>query len=82
MKSLENKKDVMRILGSLSFYSTFINNLHMHSKPFYELLSDDVSNEGKREHKKLFQDIKDRIRAETFLVVLNPKHPFLIAVDS
>ena len=42
LKSPENKRDVMSVHGSLGFYSTFIKNLHVDSKPFYELLRDDV----------------------------------------
>ena len=42
LKSPENKRVVMRVLGNLGFYSTFIKNLHVNSKPFYELLRDDV----------------------------------------
>ena len=34
LKSPGNKRDVMRISGSLGFYSTFIKNLHVDSKPF------------------------------------------------
>ena len=34
LKSPENKRDIMRILGNLGFYSTFIKNLHVDSKPF------------------------------------------------
>ena len=33
LKSPENKRDVKRILGSLGFYSTFIKNLQVDSKP-------------------------------------------------
>ena len=35
LKSPENKRDVIRILGSLGFYSTFIKYLHVDSKPFH-----------------------------------------------
>ena len=50
LKSPENKRDVMRILGSLGFYSTFIKNLHVDSKPFYELLRDDTPFKWTKEH--------------------------------
>ena len=82
LKIPEHKRDVMRILGSLSFYSIFIKNLHMDSKPYYELLKDDVPFEWTKEHAKLFQNIKDRISEETILAVPNPKYPFHIHVDS
>ena len=81
LKSPENERDVMRILGSLGFYSTFIKNLHVDSKPFYQLLRD-VPFKWTKEHEKLFQNIKDRISEETILAVPNPKYPFHIQVDS
>ena len=51
LKCPENKRDVMRILGSLGFYSTFIKNLHVDSKFFCELHRDDVPFMWVREHK-------------------------------
>ena len=73
LKSLENKRDRMRILGSLDFYSTFIKNLQVDSKPFYELLRDDVLFKWTTGHEELFQNIKDKISEETILTVPNPK---------
>ena len=81
LKSPENKRDVMNILGSLSFYSTFIKSLHVDSKPFHELLRDDVPFKWTREHEKLFQNNKDKIN-EKIPTVPNPKHPFHIHIDS
>ena len=76
-------KDVMRVLGSLGFYSTIITkNLHVDSKFFYELLRDDVPFKWTKEHEELFRNIKDKISEETFPAVPNPKYPFLIHVDS
>ena len=82
LKSPENKRHVMRILGSLGFYSTFIKNLHTDSKPFYELLRYDVPFKWTKEHKKLVQNIKDRISEETILAVPKTRYPFHIHVDS
>ena len=72
----------MRVLGNLGFYSTFIKNLHVDSKPFYELLRDDVPFKWTKEHEELFRNIKDRISEETILAVPNTKYPFHIHVDS
>ena len=82
LKSPENKRDVMRILGSLGFCSTFIKILHADSKSFYELLRDDFLFKWTNEHDELFRNIKDRISEETILAVPNPKYPFHILVDS
>ena len=82
LKSPENERDVMRVLGSLGFYSTFIKNLHVDSKPFYELLRDDVPFNWTKEREELFRNNKDRISEETVLAVRNPKYPFHIHVES
>ena len=82
LKSPENKRDFMRVLGSLGFYSTFLKNLHVDSKPFYELLRDDVPFKWTKEREEIFRNIKDRISEETILAVPNPKYPFHIRVDS
>ena len=54
----------------------------MDSKPFFELLKDDVPLKWTKEHEKLFQNIKDRISEETIPAVPNPMYPFHIHVDS
>ena len=82
LKSPESNRDVMRILGSPGFYSTFIKNLHVDSKPFYELLRDDVPFKWTKGHEELFRNIKERISEETILAVPNPKYPFHIHVNS
>ena len=56
--------------------------LQVDSKPFYELLRDDVQFDWRKEHEKLFQNIKDRIRKKTILAAPNSKDPFHIHVDS
>ena len=48
----------MRILRNLGFYGTFIKILHVDSKPFNELLRNDVPIEWTKEHEKLFRAIK------------------------
>ena len=55
LNSPENKRDVMRTLGSIGSYSTFIKNLQVDSKHFSELLRDDVPFNWTKEHGKLPQ---------------------------
>ena len=38
LKTSERKRDVMKILGCLGYYSCYIKNLHVDSQPFYELI--------------------------------------------
>ena len=40
--SPKDAKDVMQFLGSVNFYSKLIEKLHIHLKPLYTLLHDDV----------------------------------------
>ena len=40
LKSPESKRDVIKVLGCLGFYSCYIKNLHVDSQPFYELIKD------------------------------------------
>ena len=82
LKSPECKRDVMKILGCLGFYSCYIKNLYVESQPFYELIKDSTSFHWTEEHEHLFQAIKDRISEDTILVVPSTDYPFHIHVDS
>ena len=54
----------------------------MDSKPFHELVRDDVIFEWTEERKNLCQIFKDRISEETILAVPNHMYAFHIHVDS
>ena len=72
----------MQFLGSLNFYSKFIEKLHINLKPLYTLLHDDVKFQWTPEREKIFQDVKNKMTAETELTIPNTKHPFFITVDA
>ena len=76
------KRDVMKVLGSLGFYSCYIKNIHVDSKPFYDLIRDSTSFPWIEEHEKIFQMIKDRISEVTILAIPSTDYPFHIHVDS
>ena len=61
LKSPENKRDVMKVLGCVGFYTCCIKNLHVDGQPFYDLIRDSTPFHWTHEHEKLFQSIKDRI---------------------
>ena len=82
LKSPENKRDVMRVLGCLGFYSMYIKNLHVDCRPFYDLTRTETKFVWTTEHEKLFNDIKDRISEDTILAIPDTKHPFLVPVDT
>ena len=58
LKSPECKRDVMRVLGCLGFYSCYIKNLHVDSQPFYELIRDATPFKWTEEHERIFQSIE------------------------
>ena len=80
--SPKEKKDVMQFLGSVTFYSNFVEKLHINLKPLYTSLQDDVKFQGTPEIEKIFQDVKNAITAETELPIPNTKHPFFITVGA
>ena len=82
LKSPESKRDVMKVLGCLGFYSCYIKNLHVDSQPFYDLIKDSIPFHWTHEHEKLFQSIKDRNSEYTILDVASTDYPFHIHVDS
>ena len=75
-------KDVMQILGSVNFYSKFIEKLHIALKPLYTLLHDDGNFQWTPELEKLFQHVKHKMTAETELTIPNTKHPIFTTVDA
>ena len=82
LKSPENKRDVLRVLGCLNFYYRYIRNLHVNAKPLYELVKDETVFEWTDAHEKLFQTMKDEISADTVLAIPNEKYPFFIHTDA
>ena len=78
----ESKRDVMKVLGCLGFYSCYIKNLHVDSQPFYDLIKDLTPFYWTHEHEQLFQFIKDRISEDMILAVPSTDYPFHIHVDS
>ena len=82
LKSPENKRDVLRVLGCLGFYSMYIKNLHVDCKPFYELAKTETKFEWTAEHENLFNEIKDRISEDTVLAIPDTRYPFHVHVDA
>ena len=80
--SPKDKKDVMQFLGSVNFYSNFIEKLHKNRKPLYTLLHDDVKFQWTPEIDKIFQEIKNSMTADTKLTIPNTENPYFITVDA
>ena len=58
LKSLQSKRDVMKVLGCLGFYSCYIRNLHVDCQPVYDLNKDCTPFHWNEEHEALFNSIK------------------------
>ena len=69
LKSAKSKRDAMKVLGCLGFYSCFIKNLHVDSQPFYDLISDSTTFHWAEEHEALFKSLKKTIHKNTVLAV-------------
>ena len=82
LKSPQSKRDVMKVLGCLGFYSCYIKNLHVDSQPFDELIKDSTPFHWTEEQEQLFKSIKERIHKDTVLAVPSTNYPFHIHVDS
>ena len=82
LKTPENKRDVMRFVGTLNFYSKYIENLHTIFQPLYTLLHDDVPFKMTPELYKLFNEIKNSLTKNTELAIPNTDFPFYILVDA
>ena len=80
--SPKEKKDVMQFLGSVNFYSKFIEKLHINLKPLYTLLHDDVKFQWTPELEAIFQNVKNAMTADTELTIPNTTNPFFITVDA
>ena len=81
LKAPQSKRDVMKVLRCLAFYSCYIKNLHVDSQPFYDLIKDSTPFHWTEEHERLFNSIKERIHKDKVLAVPSTDYPFLIHVD-
>ena len=82
LKSTESRRDVMKVLGCLGFYSCYIKNLHVDSQPFCDLIKGSTPFHWSHEHENTFKSIKDRICENTILAVASYDSPFHIHLDS
>ena len=74
------KVALMSFIGSLNFYTKFVEKLHINLKPFYDLLHENFPWKWTNEHESLFQKLKMSLTSETELTIPNTKHPFFITL--
>ena len=72
LKSPECKRDVMKVLECLGFYSCYIKSLHVDSQPFYELIKDTTPFKWTKQSEALFNQKKRKnLRGYNFSSSLN-----------
>ena len=76
------KVALMSFIGSLNFYTKFIEKLHINLKPLYDHLHENTPWKWTDEHESLFRKLKTSLTSETELTIPNTKHPFFITVDA
>ena len=82
LQSPESKRDEMKVLGCLDFYSCYIKNLHVNSQTFYDIIKDTTPFKWTDQHEELFKEVKTRISEDTILAVPPTEYPFHKHVDS
>ena len=82
LKIPESKRDVIKVLGCLAFYSCYIKNLHVDSQPFDQLIKDTTPFKWTDQHEEFFKEIKTRISEDTILAVPSTEYPFHLHVNS
>ena len=81
LKSPDSKRDVMKVLGWLGFYSCYIKNLHVNSQPFYELIKNTTPFKWPDQHEEFFKEVNSGISEDAMLAGPSTEYPFRIHVD-
>ena len=76
------KIELMRVIGSLNFYSKFLEILYVNMKPLFNLLHDKLISHWNIHLEPLFQQIRISITKDLTLTLPKTNHPFFKTVDS
>ena len=82
LKTPESKTEVLRILGVMGFYHTYISNFHIDEKPLYDLSKDTTLFKWLPELEKVFTDFKQRFCHDISNGFPSNDYPFHIHADS
>ena len=82
LKTPESKTEVLRVLGMMGFYHTYILNFHIDAKPLYDLTKDTTLFKWLPEHEKVFTDLKQRFCHDISNAFPSNDYPFHIHADS
>ncbi|UYV70602.1 hypothetical protein LAZ67_7003643, partial [Cordylochernes scorpioides] len=81
-KTIRNKKDLQRVLGSINIYSKFIPNYAKLRLPLNNLLKKDVKWKWYEECETAFSKLKNIITSKPILAIYNPKYPIHLYTDA
>ena len=82
LKAPENKRDVMKLIGSFGWYSHYIKNLRVNCNPLYELTHNNTPFHWTSEHEQVFKLIEEEISSDTVLAIPDVRYPFHIHMVS
>jgi len=83
IKTPENKKQLLGIIGQLSFYRDYFPiQLFPKCRPFFDLVKDDTIWKWTNEDEKLLREVLEVLSANTILTIPDPEFPFEIHTDS
>ena len=82
LKTPESKTEVLRDLGMMGFYHTYILKFHIDAKPLYDLTKDTTLFKWLPEHEKVFTDLKQRFCHDNSNAFPSNDYPFQIHADS
>ena len=82
LKTPESKTEILRVLGMMGFYHTYILNLHIDAKPLYDLTEDTALFKWLQEHETIFTDLKQSFCHDISNVIPSNDYPFHIHADS
>ena len=78
----ENKEDLQRFLGMMTYLSMFIPNFSKESQPLRELLKTDVPFVMSEDLIHCFNNLKKLVSSTIYLKFFDPKKPTVLEVDS
>ena len=78
----QDKEDLQRFLGMMTYLATFIPNFSEESQPLRDLLKKNVPFEMSEDHLHCFQKLKTAISAKSCVKYFDPTKPTTLEVDS
>ena len=78
----QDKEDLQRFLGMMTYLATFIPNFSEESQPLRNLLKKNVLFEMSEDHLHCFQKLKTAISAKSCVKYFDPTKPTTLEVDS